>query len=148
LRLLLVCGNALCESGESCSSCQQDCGVCPPPPDSDHDGVPDGQDNCSAVANPDQADCDHDGTGDACDSFNGTETYTGPHLGSVAYEYTQGTECSFTGHLQIVKVKVYNVCYTLHRVWCDGQTMDNELCSPSYRETSYTDTGQTCTPGS
>jgi hypothetical protein len=36
--------------------------------DQDGDGVPDGSDNCPAVANPDQADLDHDGLGDACDS--------------------------------------------------------------------------------
>jgi len=35
--------------------------------DVDGDGVPDSQDNCPGVANPDQADCDSDGTGDACE---------------------------------------------------------------------------------
>lgn len=35
--------------------------------DSDGDGVPDDQDNCPNVANPDQADHDKDGLGDTCD---------------------------------------------------------------------------------
>jgi hypothetical protein len=48
----------------------------PPPPaidapvavdDQDGDGVPDSEDNCPTVANPDQRDHDHDGRGDACD---------------------------------------------------------------------------------
>jgi hypothetical protein len=36
------------------------------PPDMDADGVPDAQDNCVNVPNPDQADSNHDGIGDAC----------------------------------------------------------------------------------
>ncbi len=36
--------------------------------DSDGDGVPDTNDNCPNVANPDQTDTDGDGTGDACES--------------------------------------------------------------------------------
>lgn len=39
----------------------------PPPPDRDKDGVPDFQDNCVSVANPDQSDVDRDGIGTACD---------------------------------------------------------------------------------
>jgi hypothetical protein len=37
--------------------------------DLDDDGVPDGQDNCSNVPNPDQADANHNGIGDACERF-------------------------------------------------------------------------------
>ena len=36
-------------------------------PDGDGDGIPDSQDNCPFVYNPDQADSDGDGTGDACE---------------------------------------------------------------------------------
>ena len=38
-----------------------------PPLDSDGDGIPDDEDNCPDVANPDQLDTDGDGIGDACE---------------------------------------------------------------------------------
>lgn len=38
-----------------------------PEDDQDGDGIPDGEDNCPAIANPDQADLDTDGIGDRCD---------------------------------------------------------------------------------
>ncbi|MCE9575974.1 MAG: tandem-95 repeat protein, partial [Deltaproteobacteria bacterium] len=41
------------------------------PPDKDGDGVPDADDNCPDVVNPDQADADGDGTGDACEDADG-----------------------------------------------------------------------------
>jgi hypothetical protein len=37
-----------------------------PPPDRDRDGIPDFQDNCPDVPNPDQTDIDQNGIGDAC----------------------------------------------------------------------------------
>lgn len=43
----------------------------PPPPaskDSDGDGILDGSDNCTEVANPSQTDADQDGFGNACDA--------------------------------------------------------------------------------
>lgn len=42
------------------------------PADTDNDGVPDADDNCPAVPNPDQEDSDGDGTGDACDDVEDT----------------------------------------------------------------------------
>ncbi len=39
-------------------------------PDTDADGVPDPNDNCPDVVNPDQADADMDGKGDLCDDDN------------------------------------------------------------------------------
>lgn len=42
------------------------------PLDTDGDGVPDAQDNCARVANPDQRDTDGDGIGDECDPTPGS----------------------------------------------------------------------------
>lgn len=42
------------------------------PLDTDGDGVPDGQDNCALVSNPDQRDTDGDGIGDECDPTPGS----------------------------------------------------------------------------
>ena len=38
------------------------------PADNDDDGVPDAEDNCPSIANPDQANFDQDAEGDACDA--------------------------------------------------------------------------------
>ncbi len=57
--------------GDSCDVCPLNEGaVCDAfdPTDTDGDGVPNDEDNCPNVANPDQADADGDGTGDACDA--------------------------------------------------------------------------------
>jgi hypothetical protein len=42
-----------------------------PVPDTDGDGIPDNVDNCSGIANPDQANADGDDFGDACDPAPG-----------------------------------------------------------------------------
>ncbi|PNX48342.1 MAG: hypothetical protein BV459_02565 [Thermoplasmata archaeon M11B2D] len=44
-----------------------------PVEDTDKDGVPDEQDTCPAVYNPDQIDEDNDGIGDACDTCTDTD---------------------------------------------------------------------------
>lgn len=48
--------------------------------DADNDGIPDGDDNCIDVVNPDQMDSDGDGVGDACDV-----TAPPPALGFVKF---------------------------------------------------------------
>jgi len=57
---------ASCESDAECGG-QKRCisRVCDR--DRDRDGVPDGEDNCPEISNPDQADSDGDGSGDRCD---------------------------------------------------------------------------------
>ena len=52
------------EGGGGSAPQPEDCGA---GGDGDGDGVPDGSDNCPAMANPDQANGDGDGQGDACD---------------------------------------------------------------------------------
>ncbi|MBI3798168.1 MAG: peptidoglycan DD-metalloendopeptidase family protein [Deltaproteobacteria bacterium] len=48
--------------------CQHSMAFLPMPAvDSDGDGIPDEEDNCPTIPNPDQADSDGDGIGDACD---------------------------------------------------------------------------------
>lgn len=53
----------------SAGQCQT---IPPPEPDGDGDGVPDDEDNCPSIANPDQADSDGDGVGDVCDNCAAT----------------------------------------------------------------------------
>ena len=41
--------------------------------DGDGDGIPDGDDNCPTIPNPDQADADNDNVGDVCDNCPNTQ---------------------------------------------------------------------------
>ena len=57
-------------TGETSERAQRDGVTCPATfqdPDTDDDGIPDTDDNCPTVYNPDQRDTDGDGIGDACD---------------------------------------------------------------------------------
>ncbi|MFP4601235.1 MAG: endonuclease I family protein, partial [Persicimonas sp.] len=83
-------------------------GPCSGGDDADGDGVPDGEDNCPTVSNPDQIDTDGDGLGDACDPDAGNDPYEGmanstliealqrAHQSHSGTTYTQARQHIFT----------------------------------------------------
>jgi hypothetical protein len=73
--------NNLAKSG-ACNDANESTTVTAPVPDGDGDGVPDASDNCSAIANADQADSDRDGRGDLCDI---TEPNTKPVITAFGF---------------------------------------------------------------
>jgi len=54
----------------NCDSEPTEIGTIPPPenPDIDNDGVPDAEDNCLNIANPNQEDINNNGIGDVCEN--------------------------------------------------------------------------------
>jgi hypothetical protein len=62
--------------------------------DTDGDDVPDYQDNCPTVYNPDQADIDLDGIGDVCDYCQGNGVYDTDNDGHCDLEDNCPTTCN------------------------------------------------------
>jgi hypothetical protein len=87
--------------------------------DTDGDGVPDSQDNCPTVSNPDQSDTDGDGYGDACDLCPQVENDGGPCPSSV------GGGTADTAGTSITVTFTYNGVDPTHLVPpdCDGNTV-------------------------
>jgi uncharacterized protein (TIGR03382 family) len=75
-----------------------------PPPDADGDGIADDEDNCPAIANPDQADADQNGVGDACEPGAGTDGGTappgGPDGGAASAAPKTGCGCGASSGLE------------------------------------------------
>ena len=55
-------------NAQGCESATTIRNNCPDPNDVDEDGIPNTEDNCPEVSNPDQQDSDNNGIGDACES--------------------------------------------------------------------------------
>jgi hypothetical protein len=88
-------GRAMSPSTESMTYTITGTGVCGPS-DMDRDGVPDEQDNCPTVANPNQADADRDGKGDLCD-FNAFPPAVGRHATPNPVTGPEGSELGVSG---------------------------------------------------
>ncbi len=72
--------------------------------DTDEDGVADSQDNCSAVANPDQRDTDADGFGNLCDpdlDNNNTVNFDDLALLKAAFFQTGDLDADFDGDMTV-----------------------------------------------
>lgn len=88
----------------------------PPPPDQDKDGVPDFQDNCPTVWNPDQTDIDRNGIGAACQGSVEIAPPPPPPPAPVPPEFKykylgnfgrpQRPIAAFSGEGQIINVRV------------------------------------------
>lgn len=99
----------------------------PSPADADGDGILDGADNCSAIANPDQADADADGKGDVCDPCP-------IHPGACAatiYEVKKGTIAAGT-EVEIVDTLITAVTEDEETAWVEVKEGDANYDGPGY----------------
>ena len=107
-------------------------------PDADGDGVADADDNCPAVANPDQEDLDQDGLGDVCDAdIDGDGAANGddcepadPAIHPGAGEVCDGVDNNCDGDIDT------DTCY-------DGDPCTDDVCDGAAKKCVNTDNG-TC----
>ena len=84
LNICGTCGTPVNTDGDSLADCVD--------PDDDNDGVADGSDNCSLVANPSQTDCNGNGIGEACETYPDCDADGVPDSCEIAEGYS--TDCN------------------------------------------------------
>lgn len=114
--------------GDACDVCplDADATTCSTidPNDRDNDGVPDLQDNCPGVTNPDQLDSDEDGIGDACDACPEAPNPGGAACPATVYDLKTG-EVAAGQRVRITRSVVTAVAY-------NGFTMQVPTDHPGY----------------
>lgn len=98
-----------------------------PVKDADGDGIPDADDNCPAVSNPDQTDGDGDGVGDACSTAD---------LDSDGDGFLDSTEAAGITLPSGLNLAVAVEGSTTFIPPCDGE-IDESLCVDPYRPDTF-----------
>ncbi len=126
--------------GDGIPDVDDNCPAVPNPEqaDGDEDGFGDACDNCPAVPNPEQADLDEDGVGDTCDDN------TPPELSPPTFTYEEGT----TGHvlrwtmgdLHPGSYMIYNNFsdFVQEGAWADGETIEYNIDGLAVRTYEFT----------